>query len=150
MKVIDHEVINSLIFAFSKETLDMAIIDYIKIKEFTKHQKTIEKGHQLILYSLNYKVHKHRENFIIAYEYTTDPTESVYDPPVTDIAIKVPHYTSTSVFYRTTEEVIHPPPDNERRLIIKPKRSKKSPTDKNIESVKNFNNQAVYTAYCER
>lgn len=137
MKIVDYTTISSLIFAFENtESLDLAIIECIKLNEFSKHKKPVT------LYSLQYNIHKNAVHWIIAYQYTTSEEETLYDPPIFDIAIKVPKYTSVFVEELNEERLIKPPPGNIRKVIVKPKNKKR----KNSETTAP---RSVYTAYCE-
>lgn len=147
MKVIGQTIIPTLIFGFEKhESIDHAVVEFIKINEFTVHHKS------LVLYSLNFKIHKHANYWIAAYEYTTDPSESLYSPPVYEIAIRVPEYTSVFIDFKAEEQLICSPPDHQRRLIIKPTKGKKrksgTVTAAVSTSTQDSNHQSVYTTYC--
>lgn len=149
MKVTDHVQISSLLFSFlTHETRNLAIIEFIKIKEFSKHQRIIKSGVDLILHSLYFTIHKQRNQWFACYEYTTDPRESVYDPPILTIHIHVPIYTCICVVYHSSEEATAPPPGLERRVIIKPKKPKKQCGSEGGK--RQHLNLSVYTAYCER
>lgn len=150
MKVVDNTGLSSLIIAFEdEEARTMAIVEVIKINEFTKQQSRVCDGSDFVLYSLNYRLHKHRDGWFVSYEYVTDPSETTYNPPVYDIAIRVPVYTRTFVSYRCYEDKLCSPPDNERHIIIKPKKNKRQ-NGSGEEEFKNLTAQSIYTAYSER
>ena len=112
----DHILLSNLIFAFTEDDLDMVIIEFIKLHVFEKKQCSTT------LHSLEYQIHKHANSWLASYQYTTQPDESVYFPPIYNIAILVPQYTTIFVTYISEEKFVAEPPEKKRRLLQKPKR----------------------------
>lgn len=136
MIITDFVIISNLIFAFSDDdVIDRNVVEHIKLNEFSKKRAT------LCLYSLKFKIHKHSTYWIACYQYTTDPKESVYDPPVYDIAIQVPAYTNIFIDYLSEESLIKP---YKRKLIARPVKKKKN------KGSSTLNAPSVYTAYAEK
>ncbi|QBB28612.1 hypothetical protein HgNV_007 [Homarus gammarus nudivirus] len=132
-------VISKLIFAFSEEAREHAIIEHIKLKEF------VDNGTVITLYSLQYTIHKHSTHWFVSYSYTTQKSETTYNPPNYDIAIKVPQYTTVVVEYKTTEDLTVSPPNNKRRIIQKNPRSRKRLAEDGTPKKKA---PTIFTAYC--
>ncbi|UHB41730.1 hypothetical protein MrNuV_ORF007 [Macrobrachium rosenbergii nudivirus] len=122
MRVHESVEVSQLIFEFTNEDQIFVITQFIKINEFNKQTK--EKGitDEINLYSLDYKIHKHAHKWIVVYGYCTLPTESLYDPPIYNICIKVPIYTEIFVKYNTLEDLIKK--RKTRRVLVKRKAKK--------------------------
>nr|WOZ57599.1 hypothetical protein MmNV_06 [Menippe mercenaria nudivirus] len=124
--------IPSLLLVLTDEAREHAIVNYIKLREFTKNQDSIVKGHPLILYNLEYSIHRYYNLWSVLYSYVKSPNNtSQYD-----IAISVPCYTKVILTTKVVEDITRKPPTG-RKVIFKPKRVKQDPKHK----------QSIYTAF---
>ena len=103
----------------------MVIVEFIKLAEFARRSRSIEtnkgteKPEDIVLYSLKFQLHFHLTLWTVAYGYCTTPEETLYDPPVFDIRIRVPCFTLIHVQYAQWEDLIKSP--GKRRVLTKKK-----------------------------
>ncbi|UBZ25597.1 hypothetical protein QKT26_gp07 [Carcinus maenas nudivirus] len=130
MIINDTVTIPSIIFSLSEDSRERFIIEYIKLNEFNKYSTS------LILYSLEYLIHKHSTFWIAVYSYSTTKEEGC------KIALRVPAYTNIFVNFENEETLVAKPPDGIRKLIQKKTRHQRRKDDQK-------QTPSVFTAYSE-
>lgn len=138
--VSDFLSVPALIFNLQYDNQVIAIVNLIKLNEFKKQNRAF------VMHSLDYSIHHCLTEYSVSYSYTLNAKHSTYDPPIHDIHIHIPEYTPINITYKQREELLAKPPDNKRKLVIKPSRAKRrKATNKEDASTK----ITVFTAYTE-